>query len=78
MTVDLPAVRLDDALDEAQAEPGALDLRGDDVGRAVERLEDVRLIGGRDADAAIADADVDVRPRDGRADADPARRRRRT
>ena len=34
------AVRLDDALHQAQAEAGALHLRGDDVGGAVERLED--------------------------------------
>ena len=44
-TVMRPAMRLDDALDEAQAEPGALNLRRDDVGRAIERLEDARLIG---------------------------------
>ena len=37
---DTSAVRLDDALDEAQAESGALNLRCDDVGGAIERLED--------------------------------------
>ena len=56
------AVRLDDALDEAQAEAGALDLRGDDVGGAIERLEDPRLLGRRDADAAIGDADLSTSP----------------
>ena len=76
---DPPGVRLDDPLDEAEAEAGALDLRRDDVGRAVERIEDLRLVGGGDADAAIADADLDVRRRVKAArDADPSARRRRT
>ena len=39
---DAAAVRLDDPLDEAEAEAGALDLRGDHVGGAIERLEDPR------------------------------------
>ena len=33
---------------------------GDDVGGAVERLEDARVIGGVDADAAIGDGDAHV------------------
>ena len=41
---------LHDALDEAQAEAGTLDACGDDVGGAVERLEDPRLFGRGDAD----------------------------
>src|ERR1051325_9050979 len=45
---DAPGMRLDDALDEAEAEPGALDLRRDDAGSAVERIEDLRLVAGRD------------------------------
>ena len=57
---DPAAVRFDDPLDQAQAEAGALDLRRDDVGRAIERLEDARLLGGRDADAAIGDGDADI------------------
>ncbi len=61
------AVRDDDPLDQAQAEPGALDLRGNDVSGTIERLEDPRLIGGLDPDAAIGDGDADhaaaARPR---------------
>ena len=56
------AVSLDDALDQAEAEAGALDLRRDRVGRAIERFEDVRLIGGRDADAAIRDGHAHFGP----------------
>ena len=56
LTRHAPAVRVDDALHQAQAEAGALDLRGDGVGGAVERLEDVRLVRGGDPDAAIGDA----------------------
>ena len=59
---DASAVRFDDPLDEAEAEAGALDLRRDDVRRPVERLEDARLLRGRDADAAIRHRDVDVAP----------------
>ena len=54
LDLDRAAVSLDDALDERQAEPGALNLRRDRRWRAIERFEDVRLIGGRDADATIA------------------------
>ena len=75
---DASAVRFDDALDQAQAEAGALDLRRDDVGGAIERLEDPALIGRRDADAAIGDRDVHLAPGVARANADPAALPRRT
>ena len=76
---DASAVRLDDPLDEAETEAGALGLRGDDVGGAVERLEDARLLRGRDADAAIRDGDVNVAAAwRARAIADPAALARRT
>ena len=69
---DLSGVRLDDPLHEAEAEAGALDLRRDDVGRAVERIEDLRLVGGGDADAAIGHADSTSPPAEAARDADPA------
>src|SRR5262245_7032601 len=40
---DPAAVRLDDALHETEAEAGALDLRRDDIRRAIERIEDLLL-----------------------------------
>ena len=58
-----PAVRRDDPLDQAQPEPSALHLRGDDVGGAIERLEDARLICRVDPDAAVGDGDADLRRR---------------
>ena len=44
-----------DPLDEAQAKPRALDLRLDDGGRSIERVEDALVIGRIDADPAIGD-----------------------
>src|SRR5947208_15488886 len=67
---DASGVRLDDPLDQAEAEPGTLDLRGDDVGGAVERVEYFRLVGRRDADPAVADAHVN-RAAGGHGDPDP-------
>src|SRR4051812_30305366 len=55
---DPSAVCFDDPFHQAQAKAGAVDLRGDDLGGAVEGIEDLRLVGRRDADAAIADADL--------------------
>ena len=54
------AVRNHDPLDQAQPEAGTLHLRGDDIGRPIEGLEDARLIGGFDPDAAVGDGDIDV------------------
>src|SRR6187455_2128586 len=59
---DAPGMRLDDPLDEAEPETGALDLRRDHAGRAVERIEHFGLVARRDADAAIADAHFDSAP----------------
>ncbi len=50
---DSPAVRLDDLADDAQAQAAAVDLRHNCVVAAVERLDDVREIVGRAADAGI-------------------------
>ena len=72
------AVRRDDPLDQAQAEPGALHLRGHDIGGAIERLEDPRLIRGVDPDAAVGDRHADLRSDRRGADAESTRRRRRT
>ena len=47
------AVRLDDALDDAEAEAVAVNLARLRVGAAVERLEDVRQIGRRDAQPLV-------------------------
>src|SRR5688500_12940780 len=58
--LDAAAVRLDDPVDETEAEPGPLNLRGDHVGGAVERLEDAGLLRGRNAEPAIGDADADL------------------
>ena len=57
-TVTRPPCASDNPLHQAQPEPGALHLRGDDVGRAIERLEDARLIRGVDPDAAVGNGDA--------------------
>ena len=64
-----PTVRRDNPLDEAQPEPSALNLRGDDVGGTVERFEDARLICCVDPDAAVGDGDADLAARWSAADA---------
>ena len=51
-------MRLDDALDDAEAEPVAADLTGLRFGAAIERLEDMRQIGWRDAEAPVTDGDA--------------------
>ena len=56
---DPAGVCLHDAFDQAQAESRPLDLGGNDVGGAIEGVEDPRLVRRGDADAAIADADVE-------------------
>ena len=71
-------MRLHDPLDQAQPESGALNLRRDDVGRAVERLEDRSLIGRGDADAAIATVTTHFAALTAGVDAESSRRRRRT
>ena len=72
------AVRNDDPLDQAQPEPGTLHLRGDDISRAIEGLEDARLIGGLDPDAAVGDGDTDVVTRSAARSRGSIRPRRRT
>src|SRR5687767_3182370 len=55
--VHSPVMRLDDALDQTEAQTGALNLGRHDIGGAIERIEDPILIGGGDTDAAIRDRD---------------------
>ena len=58
-----PAAELvHDALDQAQAEPAAVDLPRRGVAAAIERLEDVRQVAGGDAGAVVADGDADLAP----------------
>ena len=54
------AVRLDDALDDAQAEAVAVNLLRERVGAAVERLEDPGQLRRGDAEPAILDLDDDL------------------
>jgi len=65
-------VRLDNALDEAQAEAGPLNLRRDDFRRAIERFENPGLIGRRNSDPAIGDRHEHFAPRLTGANAYPA------
>src|SRR5688572_4038313 len=58
--VDSAVMRLDNALDQTEAEAGALNLGSHDIRRAIERIEDPILIGGGDTDAAIRNRDFDA------------------
>ena len=53
---DGAAMRGDDVPHDAETDAGAADLRVDGPPAAIERLEDVRQVGGVDAEAAIGDA----------------------
>ena len=53
-----PAVRIDDALHEAQPEAAPRDAGGDRRPPAEERLEQPRAVGGRDAGAPITDGEA--------------------
>src|SRR4051812_42090398 len=70
---DPSAVCFDDSFHQAQPKAGAMYLRGDDIRGTVEGIENLRLVGWRNADAAIADADLDGAAAVGRANADPPR-----
>src|SRR6185503_16195043 len=55
---DLAAVGDDDAANECEPEPMALNLPFDGVCAAVERLENMREVGSRDARTMIADGNT--------------------
>src|SRR5262245_2176307 len=74
LDADMAAVGLDDLADHAQPQAAAVDLRGDRVLAAIERLEDMREIGRRDAHAAILHGDGDLPPLLDYAQPDPAAR----
>src|SRR5687767_1820168 len=56
---DLSAVSDDDAAHQRESETVTVDLPLDRVGAAVERLEDVRQVGWRNARTVVADGDPD-------------------
>ena len=64
------AVRLDDALDDRQAEAGAMLSR---LARLPQPLEHVRQVFGGDADAGVRHPEQDVPVARRRADGDPRR-----
>src|SRR5262249_6437212 len=53
---DVAVVRVDNVMDDAEADAGAADLRVHGAAAPVERLEDVRQIGAVDPQAAVGDA----------------------
>src|SRR5215469_11798406 len=57
--IDRATVRFDDSLSEAQAESGAVDLRGQGATAAEERVEDAALLVFGDAGPAIGDPNFD-------------------
>src|SRR5712692_6161482 len=54
---DAAAVGLDDALRDGETKPGARDLAGGLALHAVELVEDMGQVSGRDADARVGQAD---------------------